>query len=76
MGNPAGGLLLMLVGVMLLLMYVTGRLEWLFGLARDVQAGRAAYAAPAAVKAPPPPVGTTAPTPPAKPSSPLPAFTA
>lgn len=40
MGNPAGGLLLLLVGVMLLLMFVTGRLEWLFSLAHDVNSAR------------------------------------
>jgi len=39
-GNTPGGLLLLLTGVMLLLMFVTGRLEWLFSLARDVNDAR------------------------------------
>lgn len=37
----AGGLLLLGVGVMLLMMYVTGRLEWLFAVGRDANALRA-----------------------------------
>ena len=40
--NPAAGLLLLLVGVMLLLMYVTGRLDWLFSIGKQVDAARGA----------------------------------
>lgn len=39
-GGGAGGLLLLGVGVMLLMMYVTGRLEWLFALGHDANALR------------------------------------
>ena len=35
MGNPASGILVLLLAVFLLLSYFTGRLEWLFRL-RDV----------------------------------------
>lgn len=40
MRNSAGGLVLLGAGVMILLMFFTGRLEWLFQLGRDVNAAR------------------------------------
>lgn len=46
-GAGAGGLLLLGVGVMLLLMYVTGRLDWLFSLGADANALRTGASAPA-----------------------------
>lgn len=60
MGGGAGGLLLLGVGVMLLMMYVTGRLEWLFSIGRDANAlrtaqgatGTAAVAHPAVARTP------------------------
>lgn len=68
-GAGAGGLLLLGVGVMLLMMYVTGRLDWLFRLGRDANAlregeppaaaaatGVAAVAHPAIARAPSSPV--------------------
>ena len=51
-GNPAAGLLLLVVGVFLLLSYFTGRLDWLFALGRDVNAGRTGAAAPPPAGAP------------------------
>ena len=48
----AGGLLLLGVGVMLLMMYVTGRLEWLFAIGRDANALRTAEQAQAAGRKP------------------------
>lgn len=62
-GNSAGPLLLLLVGVMLLFMFVTGRLEWLFSLARDVNNARTDGFRPG------PPAATTAAQ---SPSTPLP----
>lgn len=58
--NAAAGLILLGLGVMLLLLYVTGQLEWLFGLVQTVTAAHAA--APTAALPPPaaPPVLTTA----------------
>lgn len=52
-GNPAAGLLLLLVGVFLLLSFVTGRLDWLFSLGHDVEAARtgAVAASPGATPA-------------------------
>jgi hypothetical protein len=47
MDGGAGGLLLLGVGVMLLMMYVTGRLDWLFALGRDANALRTGESAPA-----------------------------
>lgn len=38
MGNPAAGILMLLVGVMLLMMFVTGRLDWLTRLTQDTRA--------------------------------------
>lgn len=46
-GASAGGLLLLGVGVMLLVMYVTGRLDWLFALGRDANALRTGASAAA-----------------------------
>lgn len=40
MRGSAGGLVLLGAGVMILLMFFTGRLEWLFQLGRDVDAAR------------------------------------
>jgi hypothetical protein len=43
--SSPGALLLLLLAVYLLLAFFTGRLEWLFSMARDVQAGYHAGAA-------------------------------
>ncbi len=54
MGNPTAGILMLLVGVMLLMMFVTGRLDWLTRLTRDtraVQQGSVPQGAPAAAAA-------------------------
>lgn len=40
-GNPAAGLLVLLVGLYLLLAYFAGRLEWLFSLQKAAGAARA-----------------------------------
>lgn len=57
--NSAAGLILLGLGVMLMLLYVTGQLEWLFRLAAQVNDAR-----PPAVTPPPPadptPTGPTA----------------
>lgn len=39
-GNPAAGLLLLLLGVYLLLAFLSGQLEWLFRLGSAVQTAR------------------------------------
>jgi uncharacterized iron-regulated membrane protein len=45
MGNPAGGLLLLLLGLYLLLAFFSGRLEWLFRI-RSAAAASGPGAAP------------------------------
>lgn len=42
MGNPAAGILVLLLALWLLLAYFTGRLEWLFSLNRLPAASAAA----------------------------------
>lgn len=37
-GNPTAGILMLLVGVMLLMMFVTGRLDWLTRLTQETRA--------------------------------------
>lgn len=38
MGNPTAGVLMLLVGTMLLMMFVTGRLDWLTRLTQETKA--------------------------------------
>ena len=42
MGNPTAGILMLLVGTMLLMMFVTGRLDWLTRLTQGTKAVQAA----------------------------------
>ncbi|MCC7134048.1 MAG: hypothetical protein IT352_15430 [Gemmatimonadales bacterium] len=54
MGNPTAGILMLLVGVALLMMFVTGRLDWLTRLTQEtraVQQGSEPQPAPAAAAA-------------------------
>lgn len=44
-GNPAAGLLLLLLGVYLLFAFLTGQLEWLFRLGDAIGAARGGTAA-------------------------------
>lgn len=49
MNSSPGAILLLLLAVYMLLAFFTGRLEWLFSMARDTSAGyRAGQTAPAA----------------------------
>lgn len=53
-GNPTAGILMLLVGTMLLMMFVTGRLDWLTRLTQEtraVQQGSAPQGGPAAAAA-------------------------
>jgi hypothetical protein len=63
-GNPAGGIVLLLIALYLLLAFFGGRLEWLFRLGADVRGGSAnaigGLAGPTGVT--PPPVALPRPT--------------
>lgn len=52
MNTSPGAILLLLLAIYLLLAFFTGRLEWLFGMARDVQAGYRAPGGAAGVPTP------------------------
>lgn len=51
MGNPAGGILVMLLALYLLLAYFSGRLEWLFRLRESVGVAEPSGASPGDVPA-------------------------
>lgn len=55
MSNPAGGLLLLLISIFLLVQFFAGNLNWLFDLKAAVDVAQAGATQP--VAAPPPPVG-------------------